>query len=291
LSGSGWRARPASRFEAHDGFFGLGGVSFTGGDSARTRIVLGDPGQSSFELSYLLEPGGGAVTISANGHEIASVSTQGDVKSPGFTTFTVAGGASELELRPEGRVRVFGLTAEKPGPGVVYDSLGLNGASITVLSRMFELHHWTEELRHRNPDLVVINYGTNEADFAAFVDHGYEQELRRAIRRVRAALPQTSVLVMSPMDRGRRAGAGEIETMETIPRIVEIQKRVARQTGCAFFDTFAAMGGAGTMARWYMAQPRLVSADLIHPYPAAGKQIASVFVREIEAGLARFKLR
>jgi lysophospholipase L1-like esterase len=291
LSGSGWRAVPASRFGARDGFFGLGGVSFTSGASARTRIVLGDPGQSSFELSYLREPGGGAVTISANGHEITSVSTQGDVKSPGFTTFTVAGGASELDLRPAGGVRVFGLTAEKPGPGVVYDSLGLNGASITVLSRMFELRHWTEELRHRNPDLVVINYGTNEADFAAFIDSGYEKELREAIRRVRQALPRTSILMMSPMDRGHRATAGDIETMETIPRLVEIQRRVARQTGCAFFDTFAAMGGAGTMARWYTAQPRLVSADLIHPYPAAGKQIASIFVREIEAGLARFKLR
>ena len=96
---------------------------------------------------------------------------------------------------------------------------------------------------------------------------------------------------MSPMDRGHRVAGGAIETLETIPRLVEIQRRVARDAGCAFFDTFAAMGGAGTMARWYVAQPRLVSADLIHPYPAAGKQIASVFVREIEAGLARFKVR
>jgi hypothetical protein len=93
------------------------------------------------------------------------------------------------------------------------------------------------------------------------------------------------------MDRGHRTGIDDIETMETIPRIVDIQRRVARDTGCAFFDTFAAMGGAGTMARWYTARPRLVSADLIHPYPTGGKQIASTFVREIEAGLARYKLR
>ena len=291
LSGSGWRARPASRFEAHDGFFGLGGVSFTGADSASTRILLRDPGQSNFELSYLREPGGGAVAISTNGHEVTRVFTEGGVKSPGFATFTIAGGASTLELQPLGTVRVFGLVAEKPGPGVVYDSLGLNGGSITVLSHIFEPRHWAEQLRHRRPDLVIINYGTNEADFAAFVDSGYEKELREAIRRVRQALPRTSILMMSPMDRGHRVAGGAIETMDTIPRIVKIQRRVAQETGCAFFDTFAAMGGAGTMARWYAAQPRLVSADLIHPYPAAGKQIATVFVREIEAGLARAKVR
>jgi hypothetical protein len=51
------------------------------------------------------------------------------------------------------------------------------------------------------------------------------------------------------------------------------------------------MGGEGTMARWYAAKPRLVSADFIHPTPAGGKIIADVFTREIATGLNRFKLR
>ena len=89
---------------------------------------------------------------------------------------------------------------------------------------------------------------------------------------------------MSPMDRGAHTGPGDIETMPTIPRIVAIQRRVARETGCGFFDTFHAMGGEGTMARWYAGQPRLVSADLIHPYPAGGKMIAAIFAREIAPG-------
>src|ERR1039457_7644780 len=42
---------------------------------------------------------------------------------------------------------------------------------------------------------------------------------------------------------------------------------------------------------WYNDRPRLVSADFIHPYPAGGKRIATVFTREIGAGLNRFKLR
>jgi lysophospholipase L1-like esterase len=156
---------------------------------------------------------------------------------------------------------------------------------------MFNECHWAEELQHRNPDLVIVNYGTNEADFAAFVEKQYEKELRIAIGRLRRVAPDASILVMSPMDRGQRTGSGEIETMATIPRIVEIQRRVARETGCGFFDTFAAMGGSGTMARWYGAQPRLVSADFIHPYPAGGRKIAVVLAKEIGAGLNRYKMR
>jgi lysophospholipase L1-like esterase len=311
LSGAGWQVVPATHVEIRDGFFGLGGVSFTAGASARTHVHLEDAGQSLFELYYLQQPGGGTVTVTAQemlrntardtardttqatqqNTTVTEIPTAGAAKSPGFADFTVAGGASDLELRTDGQVRLFGLTAEKPGPGVVYDSLGLNGASISVLAHTFNQQHWAAELRQRNPNLVVINYGTNEADFSSFVDKHYEGELREAIRRLRAALPGASILVMSPMDRGYLAGPGEIETMDTIPRIVAIQRRVAAETGCGFFDTFTAMGGAGTMARWYASQPRLVSADFIHPYPAGGKIVATIFVTQIESGLSRYKLR
>src|SRR5579871_3188013 len=128
LSGSGWQIAPASRFEAGDGLFGLGGVSFTAGSSAQTRIRLQDPGQSNFELYYLRQPNGGAVSITADGRAIGSVDTQGDAKTAAFFTFTVDGGASEISLRGERNSRIFGLTAGKPGPGLIYDSLGLNGA-------------------------------------------------------------------------------------------------------------------------------------------------------------------
>ena len=291
LSSSGWQDVPATRFEARDGMFGLGGVSFTGSENASTKIVLESPGHSRFEVWYLREPEGGVLEFSADGTQLGSIDTEDSLKEPGFAPFTVAAGASEIDLHIErGQVRVFGVTAEKAGPGIVYDSLGLNGASITVLSRMFNQAHWAEELRHRNPDLVVVNYGTNEADFAAFVDKQYEPELRAAIGRIHRALPEASVLVMSPMDRGQRAEGG-IETMATIPRIVAIQRRVAHETGCGFFDTFAAMGGEGTMANWYAAQPRLVSADFIHPYPAGGKIVATAFARELNGGLNRYKMR
>ena len=292
LSGSGCKILPASHYEAHDGMFGLGGVSFTGGSSARSRITFRAPGQSRFEVWFLNQPGGGALSVKADGRTLGRINTSGASKTPGFVTFEVETPARELELEVEqGTVRVFGIAAGKPGPGVVYDSLGLNGASITVLSRMFDQTHWGAQLAHRAPHLVTVNYGTNEADFAAFVERQYEKELREAIRRIRAALPDAAILIMSPMDRGRRNRAGEIETMATIPQIVDIQRRVARETGCGFFDTFDAMGGSGTMARWYAAQPRLVSADFIHPYPAGGRMIAVTFTREIGRGLNRYKLR
>jgi hypothetical protein len=85
------------------------------------------------------------------------------------------------------------------------------------------------------------------------------------------------------MDRGQQNG-GEIETLPTIPRIVDIQRRVALELHCGFFN-------AGTMARWYASHPQLVSADFIHPTPAGARIVATAFVRDLTSGLNRCKLR
>jgi len=287
VEGKGWQMAPASQFLSRDGIFGLGGVSFTG-SSGSSHIRYRTP-QDRIELWFEREPGGGAVVLTADGNEVGRVDTSGE-KAAGFAAFNLPHPSQSFALQASGPARIFGVEAERTNPGIVYDSLGLNGASVTVLSHLFNQEHWTAELRHRNPDLVIVNYGTNEADFASFIEKGYEKELREVIRRLHAALPDTSLMIMSPMDRGYRFG-GEIQTMPTIPEIVTIQRRVAQETGCAFFDTFRAMGGEGTMARWYATQPRLVSADFIHPNPAGGKLIAEIFTRQIISGLDRYKRR
>ncbi len=261
----------------------------TGGTGAFSRVTLRDPTQTRLEVWFLRQPNGGDIAISSGGQPIGSIATGAPSRAAGFQSFELKPGTGTLDFSTEGAVRLFGITLEKQKTGVVYDSVGLNGASVSMLALIFNESHWAEELRHRNPDLVVLNYGTNESGFAAFLTREYEKELREAIRRVRTALPNASILVMSPMDRGQKNG-GEIETLPTIPRIVEIQRRVAAELGCGFFNTFEAMGGAGTMARWYDSQPRLVSADFIHPTPAGARIVATAFVRELTLGLNRYKL-
>jgi lysophospholipase L1-like esterase len=198
-------------------------------------------------------------------------------------------GTKLVQLRVSGgTVQVFGVVFSRGSRGLTYDSLGLNGASTTVMSRAFSPENWSQALQHRNPDLVIINYGTNESSFPAYVDKQYEGELRRAIARVRAALPETSILVMSPMDRGTNVDGGGIVTMPAIPRIVAIQKRVAAELGCGFFDTYDAMGGNGTMAKWYEGQPRLVAADLIHPSPQGARIVAKSLTGQLFIGYERY---
>ena len=61
----------------------------------------------------------------------------------------------------------FGAVVESDKPGVVFDTLGLNGARM-VTALAWDETSFRAELAHRVPDVVAIAYGTNESqDFGA----------------------------------------------------------------------------------------------------------------------------
>jgi|SRR5579872_6005033 len=291
MSSKGWHIAAASQgSRASDHLHGLGGVSFSGSVGATSTIELPDDEHTRVEVFYEQQPGGGSFNVASDDKSIGDVQTGADSPTPGYASFPLPPHTSEVTLKvTSGAARIFGWSFEKDKPGVVYNSLGLNGASVQMALRYFEANQWTAEMQHEHPDLVVINYGTNESDFEDYVERYYEKELRSLIERVRAAVPHASLLIMSPMDRGKRVAGGDIVTPDALPRIVEIQARVAMQMGCAFFNTFEAMGGAGTMAKWYTQQPRLVSADFTHPLPGGAKIVGELLYNALCDGFERYK--
>ena len=288
LTSHGWQIQPASQSHARDNLHGLGGVNFIGSPGASSTIDLPDDQHTRAEIYFEQQPGGGMFTVTAGNTLLGEVDTTAPDKAPGFRVFQLPPETRQVTLAVQsGLVRLFGWSFEKDGPGIIYDSLGLNGAQVQVALRYFEPKQWAEELQHENPDLVVINYGTNESVYPAYIERYYENELRALIGRVRAAVPRASMLIMSPMDRGVRE-EGRIVTPDVLPRIVEIQAKVARETGCAFFNTFQAMGGAGTMAKWYASEPRLVSADFMHPLPGGAAIVGRLLNAALVDGFERF---
>lgn len=291
VKGSGWKIEPANTAELRDGQYGLGAVSFRGGPGAWSKVSVSDTGHTQVEVAWLSQPDGGTFQVAADGQTLGTIDTSSPVVTPSFQTFSAPGGFQEVAIgQVAGRVRLYGVRLLKEAPGVEYNSMGVNGAAITILARNMGEEHWADQLRHVKPNLVVINYGTNESVYGKYVDTAFENELVRAVKRVRTAVPETAILIMSPMDRGQRMPTGEIGTVEPLSRLVAIEQRVAAAHGCAFFNTFEAMGGAGTMGRWYTMQPRMVGADLIHPMPSGAKIVGNLLYKSLVDGYRRYKL-
>lgn len=286
VESEGWQIDPANQSTVRDGLYGLGGVSFRGEAGAFSKFWLREPGPMRVEIDYL--PGGGTIALFAAGRTVGRIDT---AKGDGHASVEIPA-VRRFEIHVEsGTTRLFGVFLARPQRGVSYSSLGLNGAYISLLMRMFNGAHWQGELRHTKADLVVINYGTNESVYAEFVDKAFEKELRATIARVRTALPEASILVMSPMDRGKRDSSGEISTVPALHRLVTIEQRVSADLQVGFFNTFEAMGGPGTMGRWYEAEPRLVSADFIHPMPQGAKIVGTLLYKALMSGYQKFRMQ
>lgn len=275
----GWTSDPM--FIGHgDHLYGLGGVGFTGASTGTSAsfgtAAEGEIGRqvSSFDIYYLAQPGGGDFQISVDGSPVRSVSTARDIAASGFARVQTARGPHTVTIRiaGNGEVRLFGVVLESGPSGVQYDSLGVNGAFVGLLANYMDGQHWTEQLAHRNPDLVILNYGTNESQFDRLPMDQYQRDTVEVIRRIKAALPHASIMLVAPMDRGARGDGGRIITRPMIPKLVSYQRAIAAQTGCAFFDTYTAMGGEGTVARWCESRPKLMGGDYTHP-TAKGAEI------------------
>lgn len=277
---SGWLVSRVVGPYAQDGWYGLGGVSFRAPVNTLARVgtaTRGDFGRnvSRFELAYVAGPDGGTLRVRIDQKPVADLSTQQDEKAFKTAEWRVEDGAHEIEfLTTRGTSRLFGVVMERDVPGVVLDAIGIQGARLRFLDQQDDAHY-ASQLRWRNPDLVIYEFGANEsADGLAYSLKDFHETMKAVIAQQRAALPDSSCLVIGAMDRATRKG-DTVTSSSFIPMLVAEQRTVALEVGCAFFDTYAAMGGLGAMPRW--VKRGLGQADLTHP-TAVGADIIGTWI-------------
>jgi lysophospholipase L1-like esterase len=291
---SGWKVSRIVGPYAPDGFYGLGGVSFRAKKHALARFgtaTSGDFGRnvSRFVVAYAEEPRGGSFRLRLDGKDEAVVETRGPELRARYHAVETSDGPHELELQTlSGESRLFGVVLERAGPGVVLDAIGIQGARIRFLDKQDDAH-WAEQLRFRSHDLLIYEFGANESgDGFLYSMQDYHRTMREVIEQGQRALPESSCLVIGAMDRAARQGDA-IVSVRVIPSLVEEQRRVAAEIGCAFYDTYSAMGGRGSMPTW--VKRGLGQADLTHPTGAGAERISNWVFDALMRGYEAFRAR
>ncbi len=295
----GWRTCEIIFKCRPDAHYGYGGVSSVGPPGAESmwQTAKQGPGDrvSRFELWYAKAPDGARFEVKIDGAEQRVVDTHGPKLQDAVAVFPVPDGPHSFEVKAvgEGLARGYGVVLEREGPGVVWDELSLIGSFTQRLDYQNRAHlGW--QLRRRNVDLMVFIFGGNdvqrEFDDLRTQMPPYENEYNRVIAKFRAGRPEASCLVMSLIDHGQRVD-NTVRTRGIVPRLVSSQRKVAGMQGCAFFDTFHAMGGMDSIGRWFQARPQLAAPDFSHPSAAGQAVIATLVYRALMKSYGEFRTR
>lgn len=274
------------------GRYGLGGAVFYGKRGAETTIKtrkkeLGDE-VAHFEVWYAAEPGGARFAVQVDDAEPEVIDTRAETAEDRFHAIDVEQGPHKINMKVQGngRVRGYGIVMETEGPGITWDQFSMLGA-FTKRMHGWDEAHIAGQIKHRDPELVAFMYGGNDL---RRVSNGkldqaqYAAEYLKGVKHVMAGKPEASCLIVGITDRGRSL------TFTILPKhvavIVEAQREVAKEAGCAFFDTWAAMGGGGSLRKWKNMKPPLAAKDLKH-LNHAGREVLGGWIYEaIMAGYA-----
>lgn len=286
----GWEITSLAGPFSDDGRYGMAGASFAaphGGEA----VSFAPRGSEIFDLHYTAQPGGGELLIQADGAPLATISTEGAAVGVQFARLKLPAGCKQVSVKAQGPARLHGAVLERDAPGVVWDTIGVPGASAETLLLMDE-GDLTASLRRRRPDLVAVMLGMNESHTLQPTPEAlaaYEARERSMLAKLRRAAPFASCLVISPMDGGKRLTSGAVQSRPVLPLLRDVQRRAAHEAGCGFWDMFEAMGGAGSVGRWLDAG--FAYPDLAHPSNDGGSVLGFLLADALLASHRRFVAR
>lgn len=152
-----------------------------------------------------------------------------------------------------------GLVLENNSPGIVYHSIGVNGAKCSDFNK-YSL--FTEQIGALNPDLVIISLGTNES-FDKLITADYFFQLNVMMESIVALYPDVTFLVTTPPPSLFKRKFPNTFVAEYTKEILA----QAELKNYAVWDLFTTVGGLFGINQ--SAKEGLIGGDRVH-YTKAG---------------------
>lgn len=166
---------------------------------------------------------------------------------------------------------LYGIQTDLHNTGLIYHSVGVNGASIPSYLSCPDLE---QQLALLHPDLIIFSIGINDAFGINFSREGFEYNYTELIRRIRKTCPDVAILFTTNTD-----------SYKTIRRRVyknysgnEVRTamyNLAKKNGAAVWDLYSVMGGLGSIASW--KKHGLAQRDLVHLNNAGYTYLGNLF--------------
>lgn len=151
--------------------------------------------------------------------------------------------------------RFYGMSLEKKDKsGVLYHSFGVGGSPFEAVLNLEKLREQSEVLQ---PDLVILDYGTNNILYENKVAENLPKNVSKAISNFRAINPEVVIVLTSTQDlfyKGRHIDAGIDFAL--------VMDSLARANEVLYWNYYDLSGGYGQIKNW--EQAGYAQKDYIH---------------------------
>lgn len=146
--------------------------------------------------------------------------------------------ASQYHLR--------GFLTENNNPGIVYHSVGVNGAEV---ESWLKCENLTTEIKSINPDMIIISLGTNDSYTKSFDKAAFEANVRKMVKIIRDNMPDAAILWVTPNDNYRYRRYLNYSTSGA----VELINELGEELNFMVWDFYKIMGELNSMSDWLRA--------------------------------------
>ena len=177
----------------------------------------------------------------------------------------------------------YGFNLTNGQPGILYHSIGVNGAMFVHYSDP----DFLPRLAALKPSLLIVSLGTNESIGIRFNADVFARQVRKFLGMVKEYMPQTAILLTTPADAYKRTRVNRKYNCfpnENMDEVAATLTAIAREEGLASWDLFSATGGKHSGEQWF--NTGLLSGDRVHfsreGYIEHGRLLYLAFMRLTE---------
>ena len=150
---------------------------------------------------------------------------------------------------------IFGAVLENSMPGILYHTIGVNGAKF---QHYREAECFAPQTAALGADLFIISLGTNESSDYPYMNRNFPLEMHQFLSSLQRHNPLAEFILVTPQAVFRQGNKHN-------PGILQVRQQIldyAVENGFAFYDMFRAMGGPHSAHDW--SEQALLSNDGIH---------------------------
>lgn len=156
--------------------------------------------------------------------------------------------------------------------GVSVDNMSRRGASGGELIRLSDAL-CSEMSGVRNYRFIILSYGLNALSTEENGDdyYWYYRKMKKSLEHIKALYPDAVVLLLSVSDRAT-IEEGNVTTLKGVYKVRAIQKKLAQEEGCLYWDTYKVIQELGGVKS--LVEKGWMAKDYTHLSGAGGRQLA-----------------